>query len=212
MKLRFTLILLALLCFACNIKIETYTEPVEQVKNVLPENAQLVPVPFLNRELLIPAGYINVSVSEMQSALKRIVDDRDFANSMSDYMAQIALGMTDVGADYMIFVDQNNLANLFIIQKKPYVDFDKNAASMYLGRIQNILSKSARENNIKLKRLESRYLKTKKSKLYKNKFRQYRGDLGIYNTEYIITSGKQTFAILIISHSNIDFEEIVRHL
>jgi len=204
---RFSFTLLIILLSACIGEEQPKTNSTLQV-----ENAKMVTVPFLGRQILVPFDFVNVSASELQDVIRQLEDQTEYAKTVSDYIAQVALAMTEQGSEYMIFVDQYELSNIMIIQKGEYVDFNKEVASLYLGELQNSIMKSAKENNVQTVRVESRYLKTVKSKMIKTKFKQYDDQYDRYETQYIITSGRKTFGIWITHNSDVDFEDIIRHL
>jgi hypothetical protein len=167
-----------------------------------------VNVDFLAQEILIPKNYVETTLGEMWEKLLEIKRETKFVNAVKEGIEKLKLMPTE----FVIYADKENYENCFWIQSGEYVDFNKSIASQYIGMLEKQLGQEWSSLGLNYERLEKRYLKTKKSKIIKVKYKQEYEGQEKYQTQYIVTKNYKTFGIVVSNYENIDFEEIVKRI
>ena len=170
------------------------------------EDYQKVKVGFIGKEILIPNNYEEISPDELKEKLLEIKRETKFVSAVKEGIEKLKLMPTE----FVIYADKDNYENCFWIQSGEFVDFDKNIASQYIGMLEEQIGKSWSKLGLNYERVESRFLKTRNSKIIKVKYRQEYNNEKKYQTQYILTSNYKTFGIVVSNYEDVDFEEIIK--
>lgn len=203
------LILLSLLIFstvACTNPLSSPTETALATSNEIA--AQRFQVDFLERDIFIPEGYRRLSILELEDSLIVINDDPIRIASIQESLAR----MRAMPNEFIIVADPTNVENCWWIQAGKYVDLNKQVASQYLALLKANTEQAWANADFSYELIEKGFLRTKTAEIIKIKYRQDYLDISRYQTQYLISSRRKTFAINITSYDEWDGVELIQRL
>lgn len=108
---------------------------------------------------------------------------------------------------FIIFVDSNNVFNQIMIFGAEHTYFDKKTAGQYLYLLERQLENEWIPRNINYTRLESNYLSNSNVRILKVKYETIINNHTNYTTQYIITTAKKSFSIIVNDNTGKDFQK-----
>lgn len=165
-------------------------------------------VEFLNGLLYVPSNYERLYGSQFKSALNDSKEAYKFKENLKSIIGRVEA--KEEG--FAIYADRATPQNCIWVQKKKFVDFEKTDASKYIGIMEESFKNMRDGYGFKFERIENRILKTQAAKILKLKYKVTSEGKTIYETQYIITTHKKTFAVNVRNAGEEDFEDVMKKM
>lgn len=171
-------------------------------------NSRLENIAFLNRSIPVPAHYVSTSFEDLGEKLAGIDENPEMKFIRQQQLNQLRYH----GANITLFTDPENPRNGFWIQGGEYVQIDKNLAAEYVGLLDQSIKRQSEITGYPYERTEQNLVQTSGISMIKVKYVLQYENGKQYNTQYLITTDRQTFAIIVSNDEDVDFEDIVKQI
>lgn len=157
-------------------------------------------VDFAKIKIQLPKYYVKTSHEELTSVIDFIDENTQIhLNNIKEFEKS--------NKGFIIFVDSSNVFNQLLILGAEHTYFDKKTAGQYLYLLERQLENEWIPRNIQYTRLESNYLSNSNVRILKVKYETIINEFTNYTTQYIITTAKKSFSILVINNTGEDFQK-----
>ncbi len=179
-----------------------------KVKNQPSYDLQTIKIDFAEANLKIPTSYSLNSLEEVKEKLLKIdVKNNFILNSIIGIENQ-----QSIPYDAFIYLDSTKIYNNIWFIEGEYVELTKSICQLYLEQLEHDLQNSWEAQNIKYKRLENKYLSGEKAQFVKIKYKLTYNELSLYLTQYLISTNRKTFAIIVTNETKEDFESFIKKM
>jgi hypothetical protein len=170
-----------------------------------------VAIEFLNgKTVWVPNDYERLTLDEYTARVAQLTQGTVFAQGSVRSLELIG----KAGAQVAIFVEKENVQNGFWVHEMPvpYMELSKQAATQYMGMLERELPKRAVAEGYEYEKVETKYLKTKYSRIIKMKYKYNYEDSEIYQTQYLLDANQQNIGVVVKNDAEVDFQDIVARI
>ena len=164
-------------------------------------NINKIKIDFLNNYIFLPKEYNKISFNDYEKKILEV----DSTNALR----KIA-GLEELKnkGNISIFADTNDVTNtVYLMSSGDYLPINKNTASLYGSIIAQQLESKGRDYKILQNKVSSnsviKFIKLKTIIVNEN-------DKNYFMTQYLISGNLKTFLIVVNSHIDKDFEDLVK--
>ncbi|MBW6482383.1 MAG: hypothetical protein K0B10_04915 [Vicingaceae bacterium] len=171
----------------------------KQDKKMIKEFTSIT-IDFAKIKIELPKYYFKTNHEELTSII-------DFIDENTQIQLNNIKEFEKSNKGFIIFVDSNNVFNQIMIFGAEHTYFDKKSAGQYLYLLERQLENEWIPRNINYTRLESNYLSNSNVRILKVKYETNINNITNYTTQYIITTAKKSFSIVVNNSTNEDFQK-----
>ena len=179
---------------------KTITDSFSKQDKKITQEFTSITIDFAKISIELPKYYFKTNHEELTSIIDFIDENTQIQlNSIKEFEKS--------NKGFIIFVDSNNVFNQIMIFGAEHTYFDKKTAGQYLYLLERQLENEWIPRNINYTRLESNYLSNSNVRILKVKYETIINNITNYTTQYIITTGKKSFSIVVNNSTSEDFQK-----
>ncbi|HEY9083138.1 MAG TPA: hypothetical protein VIN73_07375 [Vicingaceae bacterium] len=179
---------------------KTITDSLSKQDQTITEELTKLTIDFAKIKIQLPKYYFKTNHEELTSVIDFIDENTQIhLNNIKEFEKS--------NKGFIIFVDSSNVFNQLLILGAEHTYFDKKTAGQYLYLLERQLENEWIPRNIQYTRLESNYLSNSNVRILKVKYETIVNEFTNYTTQYIITTAKKSFSILVINNTGEDFQK-----
>ena len=179
---------------------KTITDSFSKQDKKITQEFTSITIDFAKIRIELPKYYFKTNHEELTSII-------DFIDENTQIQLNNIKEFEKSNKGFIIFVDSNNVFNQIMIFGAEHTYFDKKTAGQYLYLLERQLENEWIPRNINYTRLESNYLSNSNVRILKVKYETIINNITNYTTQYIITTGKKSFSIVVNNSTSEDFQK-----
>lgn len=179
---------------------KTITDSFSNQDQTITEEFTNVTIDFAKIKIQLPKYYFKTDHEELTSII-------DFIDENTQIQLNNIKEFEKSNKGFVIFVDSSNVFNQIMIFGAEHTYFDKKTAGQYLYLLERQLENEWIPRNINYTRLESNYLSNSNVRILKVKYEIIINNITNYTTQYIITTAKKSFSIVVNNTTIEDFQK-----
>jgi len=156
----------------------------------------------------LPKGFEEISLENYKSILDSSLTKTQLSNEMRRLES-----MRDMKGSLYLFFDPITKST-YTLNTLPFMNFSKKDASMLLSIIKQKNNQVSLTTNLNFKKLTAAYAKNKDFTMFRSIFQvdNFKENIQIYSTFYIITANKQTFMINLTTPFEVNFDGYIEKM
>ena len=171
------------------------------------KDTELRLISFLNKKVRLPSEYKVLTIEQLLT----LMDQERLPDELVQLQFERLKSMQSSGTKFELFVDDFNFLNTITFTAGEYIPLHKEMVNPFVHQLENQILSQLEAEGIEHKRLETKFLTYSKTKVIKVKYMQSNGVQERYITQYVITSGLNTFSMVVINNDNIDFQYVLKN-
>jgi len=164
-------------------------------------------IEFLEREIRLPNEYEKNTIEQMFF----IRESYDNPDGFVELQYKRLNSLQNSGAEFKIFTEKGDFINTISFMLGKYIPLDKSVVNRYVNILEQQILPESTEFGFEYKRLESKFITLKNTKIIKVKYEQTNQGKKLFMTQYLITYRYKTFSMIIINKKDIDFQYLLKN-